>query len=271
MTKKSLFFTLSLLLVFSAWAFAGEGSDTIGACRLQPELRYGYSVTEWETDSVIAVPFTDWDTKAHDYYGQLTWGVHPYVDLVVLVGGRSTCSEPDFDVTGFDTGHVGMFLWGVGVKGTFYRADNGFYFGGGLLFTHAISEDYTIDAIGLPFERYTLKLRPDLHVGWNIKSIGLTPYAGVEYTWGRSVVSMDIGPFDQDIEFELQDPFSLFTGIDYYLNDGLYVNVEGRTNFAGGWGIGTGIGYKFDICGTPPPPPPPPPVIEPKLEPMSKN
>ncbi len=42
MIKKGLVFALFLVMVFSLTAFAGEGSDTIGNCRLQPELRYNY-------------------------------------------------------------------------------------------------------------------------------------------------------------------------------------------------------------------------------------
>ncbi len=35
-----------------------------------------------------------------------------------------------------------MFMWGLGVKTTFFRADNGFYVGGGALFTHSFSRDF---------------------------------------------------------------------------------------------------------------------------------
>ncbi len=51
MFKKSLLLALSLLLVVSFSAFAGEGSDTVGGGKLLPQLRYGYSVTEWDTHS----------------------------------------------------------------------------------------------------------------------------------------------------------------------------------------------------------------------------
>ncbi len=51
MLKKSLFLALSLLLVFSFSAFAGEGSDTVGGGKLLPQLRYGYSVSDWDTVS----------------------------------------------------------------------------------------------------------------------------------------------------------------------------------------------------------------------------
>ena len=36
------------------------------------------------------------------------------------------------------------FMWGIGVRGTFFRSDNGFYVGGGALFTHSRSADYSI-------------------------------------------------------------------------------------------------------------------------------
>ncbi len=272
-----------LVLALSTFAFAGEGSDTIGACKMLPQLRYGYSVSNWETDSAIAFPYTDWDISAHNYYAQLNWGVHPNIDIYALVGGRSVCAESEFDVLTVKTDSVPMFLWGFGVKGTFYRADSGFYVGAGLLFTHSFSDDFSLktyvngvlvsetDEI---FSRYVIKVTPDIHVGWNFKNIGLTPYLGVDYTWGRAITKFEIAPgFSEEIQHDLEHPFGIYGGIDYYLNDKLYINVEGRSNFVNGWGVETGIGYKFDICGAPAPAPEPipAPVIEPKLEPMSQN
>ncbi len=43
----------------------------------------------------------------------------------------------------------------------------------------------------------------------------------------------------------------MFVGLDHYINDRLYLNFEGRTNFNDGWGIEGGIGYMFDICAKP--------------------
>ncbi len=37
-----------------------------------------------------------------------------------------------------------MFMWGLGVKATFFRADNGFYVGGGALFTHSFTDDFDL-------------------------------------------------------------------------------------------------------------------------------
>ncbi len=37
-----------------------------------------------------------------------------------------------------------MFLWGLGFKATFFRADNGLYVGGGVLFTHSFSNDFDL-------------------------------------------------------------------------------------------------------------------------------
>jgi len=260
---------------------SGTGSDTVGVCRLLPQLRYGYSVSDWKTNSEVAEPFTDWDVAAHEYYLQVNWGIHPNVDLIALVGGRTVNAESEFEDVDVKTKSVPMFLWGFGVKGTFYRAPNGFYVGGGLLFTQAFSNDYHykiyvdgtyVDSSEWPYRRSMVKLTPDIHVGWKFEKIGLTPYIGAEYTWGRSVASEQFpDSMDIDIEYELDNPFAMYLGVDYNLNDKLYFNLEGRSNFADSWGVGAGIGYKFDICGAPAPAPAPAPVIEPKLEPMSKN
>ncbi len=279
MIKKTLFFTLSFLLAFSLFAFAGEGSDTVGACKLLPQLRYDYTVTNWDTPSADAGPYRSWDVNAHNYYLQVNWGIFNNVDVIALVGGRSTCSESDFSTFETKTGAVPMFLWGVGLKATFFRADNGFYVGGGALFTHSFSGNYSREVYNngaLLFEtddiytRNVYKLVPELHVGYHFKNIPLTPYVGVDYTWASAHVEYETGG---NIDLHVDNPVFMFTGIDYYFNDKLYVNVEGRGNFVDGWGVGSGIGYKFDICGAPAPAPEPvpAPVIEPKLEPMSQN
>src|SRR4030065_2229832 len=91
MLKKSLLLALSLLLVFSLSAFAGEGSDTVGGGKLLPQLRYGYSATDWVTNN--ATLFADWDFNGHNYYAQVNWGILNNVDLIALVGGRSVSSE----------------------------------------------------------------------------------------------------------------------------------------------------------------------------------
>ncbi len=89
MIKKSFFVTLALMLVFSLSAFAGEGSDTVGGGKLLPQLRYGYSVSDWETHSRQPSVFSHWEVDAHNYYAQVNWGILNNVDLVALVGGRS--------------------------------------------------------------------------------------------------------------------------------------------------------------------------------------
>jgi hypothetical protein len=284
MLKRTLFITLCLVMVFSLSAFAGEGSDTVGGGKLLPQLRYGYSVSKWDTHS-DDVLMKHWDVKAHTYYAQVNWGILDNVDIIALVGGRSAKSEADTVVTFFiplnfaeETDYVPMLMWGVGVKGTFYRADNGFYVGGGALFTNAISDDYSIKLSlngaelfesGDIYHRNVYKLTPEIHAGWRFNN-GLTPYVGADYSWTRSIMESDAG---LNVEYRMRNPFAMFAGIDYLLMDRLYVNVEGRTNFIDGWGIETGLGYKFDLCAkpAPAPAPAPAPVIEPKIEPMSKN
>jgi hypothetical protein len=283
MAKKVLLLTFSLLLVLSVSAFAGEGSDTIGACKLLPQLRYGYTVTNWDTASSEAGPFRSWDAKAHNYYLQANWGLFSNLDVIALVGGRSVCSEADYyasrSIHYVTKTEAPMFMWGVGFKLTFFRA-NGFYVGGGALFTHAISGNYDYktyrngalwnDSPSI-YTRNVYKLVPELHVGYHFKNIALTPYVGVDVVVARAHVEIE---GDGDIDLYVDNPVFMFTGLDYYINDKLYVNVEGRGNFVDGWGVETGVGYLFDICGAPAPEPipePAPPVIEPKLEPMSKN
>jgi hypothetical protein len=277
MLKRALFITLLLVMVFSLSAFAGEGSDTVGGGKLLPQLRYAYSATEWNTTD--AGVFHDWDFGAHDYYAQVNWGVFDNLDIFALVGGRSLHMETEgFEAgVGTMTGNAdttGSLLWGFGVKGTFFRADNGFYVGGGAFFTHSLATDFTFSQYlnGVPageigYELSTYTLTPELHVGYHFKNIGLTPYIGVDYTWSRAMVE------PEGIKLRMDDPVYMFAGIDHYITDRLYLNFEGRTNFGEGWGMGGGIGYLFDICAkpAPAPAPAPAPVIEPKLEPMSKN
>jgi hypothetical protein len=286
MIKKTLFFTLAFVLMFSLFAFAGEGSDTIGACKLLPQLRYSYSVSDWRKFSQDGNTFRNWDTRTNDYYLQANWGIFNNVDVIALIGGESLCAESGqlIGVTAvtfneLKAKHAPMFLWGVGFKATFFRADNGFYVGGGALFTHALSNHFEVDSYvngvhtgETDYTRRDYKLVPELHVGYHFKNIGLTPYLGVDYVWAKSHIE-EVDDEDNDSNYFIEHPVNMFGGLDYFLNDKLYINVEGRTNFIDGWGVGTGVGYLFDICGAPAPAPEPipAPVIEPKLEPMSKN
>jgi hypothetical protein len=278
MLKKSLFVTLALMLVFSLSAFAGEGSDTVGGGKLLPQLRYGYSATEWDTHTLLAGGLSDWDFAAHDYYMQVNWGILNNVDLIGIVGGQSLRMETESGIMEGETDWAPMFMWGLGVKGTFFRADNGFYVGGGALFTHSFGDDinYAEYMNGTLFLTWDVtmsvyRLTPELHAGWHIKDTGLTPYIGVDYTWSKAVGDW-VGAPAGEVKYRMDDPVYMFVGLDHYITDRLYLNVEGRTNFAGGWGIEGGIGYMFDLCAKPvAPAPAPAPVIEPKLEPMSKN
>jgi hypothetical protein len=282
MFKKSLFLALSLVLAVSFSAFAGEGSDTVGGGKLLPQLRYGYSAMEWDTVSGFT-SVRSWDAGAHSYYAQLNWGILNNIDLIGVVGGQSLFIETERAGAYVESDWTPMFMWGLGVKGTFFRADNGFYVGGGALFTHSFSRDcefgqYTaagvlVNAFDVDLNVY--RLTPELHAGWHIGDTGLTPYIGVDYTWlSANSEWVDIAnPANQgEIDYHLDDPVYMFVGLDHYITDRLYLNVEGRTNFTGGWGIEGGIGYLFDICPKPAPPVvEPAPPIEPKLEPMSKN
>jgi hypothetical protein len=273
MFKKSLFLALSLLLAVSFSAFAGEGSDTVGGGKLLPQLRYGYSATEWDTHSPYANNYRNWDFDAHDYYLQVNWGVFNNLDLIALVGGRSLQMSVDFPAPGETDDNVPMFMWGLGVKATFFRADNGFYVGGGALFTHSFADnfDFSLGPLNYHPNMSIYTITPELHAGWHIGDTGLTPYLGVDYTWSKAMTEEWIAA-TSEMKFRMDDPVYMFVGLDHYVTDRLYLNVEGRTNFAGGWGIEGGIGYLFDICAKPvAPAPAPAPVIEPKLEPMSKN
>lgn len=277
MIKKSLLLTLALMLAFSLSAFAGEGSDAVGGGKLLPQLRYGYSVFDWETNDSIF--FTNWDVSTHDYYAQVNWGVLNNLDLIGVVGGRSLSLYSDFHGRQYEelkARNVPAFMWGLGVKGTFFRADNGFYVGGGALFTHTFTKDFDIKVYedGVLDDEFSANLSvymltPEIHAGWHIGDTGLTPYLGADFTWTRAVTEDELG---NELEYRLDNPFFMFAGVDYFVNDRLYINVEGRTNFGDGWGVGTGVGYMFDLCAKPvAPAPAPAPVIEPKLEPMSKN
>jgi hypothetical protein len=283
MLKKSLFLALSLLLAVSFSAFAGEGSDTVGGGKLLPQLRYGYSATDWDTVEITSNG--DWDFNTHGYYLQANWGVLENVELVGLVGGQSFLMESDLGIAHMESDWGSMFMWGLGVRATFYRADNGLYVGGGALFTHSFGSDLDFKGYNgagvlvqeLDVDMNVYRLTPEFHVGWHIGDTGLTPYIGVDYTWLKASSDwVDVAnPANLwESSFHLDDPVYMFVGLDHYITDRLYLNFEGRTNFSGsdGWGIEGGIGYMFDLCAKPvAPAPAPAPVIEPKLEPMSKN
>ncbi len=301
MMRKAFFVSL-IVLVFSLPALAGEGSDTIGACRLMPELRYSYyeiplahdyNVRDFNGDQVD----TAWRTKEHSAVVGVTWGVIDNLDLYTFVGARicSTIEGTADDVlTGttdradlkyvFDLGT--SFTCGLGVRATFWRSPGGFYVGGGASVTYSVThgkkhlrfyEDGvlvldSLDDDGAYFQEQNLAAVADLHVGWNFKGIGLTPYLGGEYRWNKAYVRERsiVLPGHYDLTFREEIPFGVYVGLDYLINNRLYLNLEGH--MVNRWGGSMTVGYQFDICGKPEPvapAPAPAPVIEPKLEPMS--
>ena len=92
MCKKLFMISLALVMLsFSVTAFAGEGSDTIGACKLLPELRYAY----YETPVVFtAAPpnsfryLDNWEVREHNVTLQVNYGVTDYLDVYAFVGAR---------------------------------------------------------------------------------------------------------------------------------------------------------------------------------------
>jgi hypothetical protein len=280
-----------IMMVLSISAFAGEGSDTVGGGKLLPQLRYGYGVSTWKTNDNGAL--TSPEYSSHRYYVQANWGILENVELVALAGGRSsmakdavTVVDPAFILYESETTEwADSFMWGLGARGTFWRSDGGFYLGGGTLFTHTRATDYSATIfLSLeipPFPPITAELNTgdmyrtdiyqltaDLHAGWHLEGVGLTPYVGVDYTWARMVTEYE--GVDGKVDSYPRHPWGIYAGADYFLNDRFYINVEGRSDFADGWGVETGVGYMFDLCKKPAPPEPAPvPVIEPKLEPMS--
>jgi hypothetical protein len=307
MLKKSLLISsISLIaLAFSLPVFAGEGSDTIGACKLQPELRYSYyEIPMYVEGNNNYVNFNgdpvdlDINAKEHTAAVNLTWGACDNLDLYTFVGARiaSTIEDTADDVlvhspivttdVKFVLDRGNSFTCGLGVRATFWRSDAGFYVGGGMSVAYAVThgkkslkyyEDGTLvndslDGRGVYYQEQNLAAVADLHAGWNFKNIGLTPYLGVEYRWNKAYVrvkNISGAAVDPDeITYRGQKPFGVYVGLDYRMKNGLYFNVE--SHMVNRWGGSASVGYVFDLCGAPVVPPVvPEPIIEPKLEPMS--
>ncbi len=283
-----------LVAVFALGALAGEGSDTIGACRLMPELRYSYYETP-VTSSTMAVfrdgtvYHLDWRQKEHDAVAQLNWGVIDNLDLFTFVGAR-ICPTYEGDVTALGDNFVydldlgTGFTCGLGVKGTFWRSPSGFYAGGGASVVYGVSKHKnslkiyvndelmmdTLRDLGAYYIEQNLAVTADLHAGWSFEKIGLTPYVGVEYRWLNAYLTQhQPGVPDVCLNFREKNPVGVYVGVDYLIAKRLTLNLEGH--MINRWGGSLAVGYRFDICGAPEAAAPPAPVIEPKIEPMSKN
>ena len=150
MRSKVFVFFVVLLFILPFYSFAGEGSDTIGACKLLPQIRYAYSDNDYDYhDDRDAQRYDMGEFVRHDIYLQVNYGVCDYFDIYALIGaviidpvtgryyegdGVYTYLKPDYD--------AGL-LWGLGAKGTLYRSDSGFYVGAGIRFTHMqVDGDY---------------------------------------------------------------------------------------------------------------------------------
>jgi hypothetical protein len=285
---KKIFFVSLILLVVSASAFAGEGSDTIGACKLLPQLRYSYYEADMSLnrDTIPSVyDNLDWRKKVHTATLQVNYGIIDNLDVFAFVGARLAGEKSAEEMTvgrgerdfRFDLGSG--FTCGVGVKGTFYRMDNGLYFGGGAAFEYSANTKIrdlettfggitrSDDDSGLHWADSDYTIIADLHAGWAFKKIGLTPYVGVEYLWNREY--MKLIEFDNKYTGSTDTPVGVYVGLDYLVNDRIYFNAEGH--MIDRWGGSVSVGLLFDLCEKPAPAPAPvpAPVIEPKLEPMS--
>ncbi len=69
-----------------------------------------------------------YNLTTHDVYAQLNWGVHPNIDLIGLAGARFDALHADvldIPLAGIninaDYGYSPNFLYGLGVKATFFR------------------------------------------------------------------------------------------------------------------------------------------------------
>jgi outer membrane protein W len=253
MAKKSFFVALGLLLVFPAFLFAGEGSDTIGDENLLLQLRYSYIDNDYDT-KYEELRDDEWDfddITSNSVYLQLDYGITDHIDIYGLIGYRLL----DVDIIverGDDVirGDMDTFLWGVGLKSTFYRADSGFYFGGGLGLTHAFTPSKTKmrwdNNEVYDYHYQELSLTCDLHAGWRFPC-GFNPYFGVEYRYSWMYLEMiDDDEINQNYSgrFEEEHNLGVYAGIDYYLNNKLFFNVEGHV--LDYWGVSASFGYLFD-------------------------
>lgn len=227
--------TIVLIIAFATGVWAGEGSDTVGGGKLLPQLRYGYGVSTWKTnDTITNPPLTSPEYSSHRYYDQANWGILENVELVALAGGKSFTMEDSatlvvpgigFFSTGETTEWADSFMWGLGVRGTFWRSDRGLYVGGGALFTHTRATDYgatffvsaeippippiTMEIVfGDIFRTDIYQLTADLHAGWHIGDTGLTPYAGVDYTWARMHTELAF-PGGNEFDYEPKHPWGI--------------------------------------------------------------
>ena len=275
MWRKIFIVVVGLLFVFPAFTLAGEGSDTIGKCNLLPQLRYSYTSNDFDCEEPGGNIFDFGKYDTHSVYLQVDYGICDYFDIYALVGvsfidpDTSSYDIGDATILSFDLDYDPGIFWGVGVRGTFYRADSGFYVGAGVNFTHMYADltakayinGVLTDSTSGDLNEYNLYA--DLHAGWHFKNIGLTPYIGVEYrqVWAE----LDMGG---RMEMDNHNPVGPYVGFDYYINDRLYINAEGH--MVDRWGANIGIGYLFDICPKPAPTvvTPEPPVTSPTMTPM---
>jgi outer membrane protein W len=255
MARKSFFILVGVLLIFPAFLFAGEGSDTVGDGNLLLQLRYSYIDYDYETDyESFSEGSNDHDFVSHSVFLQADYGLTDYVDVYSLIGYRflDFDIQEDVDPTVDWGGDLDTLLWGIGVKSTFYRADGGFYLGGGLGFTHAFTprKNKVRESNRDEYVRYQeLSLTADLHAGWRFEN-GLNPYFGVEYryTWAYfEQIGSDGGGSSHVIEeddsarYEAENNFGVYAGLDYYVNDRFFLNIEGHV--VDYWGVSASFGY----------------------------
>jgi len=225
---KKIALTALLVTALSISAFAGEGSDTVGGGKLLPQLRYGYSVSAWKTTitgahqpGLFVSPLLRAGQLGHPGKTSSSWaGRRP----VLHDGGFRdfTCYPTDNHFRGRNDRLGRSFMWGLGVRGTSggQTADSISVAArsspipappitGGSFAAYRYSAGPPVIGEGDTgdiFNTDIYQLTADLHAGWHIKSIGLTPYVGVDYTWARMVTEYVLGGFDSRIESDPRHP-----------------------------------------------------------------
>ena len=148
--RKTIITAVLMMMVLSISAFAGEGSDTVGGGKLLPQLRYGYSVSTWETNDswgfrarIIRPTATTRRSTGGSWTTSSSWR-WPEASSFMMEDSTTGGLPPIVILTASEkTEWADSFMWGIGARGTFWRSDGGFYVGGGALFTHTRAADYS--------------------------------------------------------------------------------------------------------------------------------
>lgn len=238
--KKVILLTLGACLGFlTTGANAKTFSQSVGAGNFEANLsaeKYEFDTNMITTTGGYLPPDFNRDFDAPVEREILTlraaYGILNQLDVFAGIGyvneewtGDDKVSTSDYKETGKNP------MFEIGLKGTIFKVlQDKMYFSYLLKYSYLESGEHFsgpnhADSSKAIWQEYNASLE----TGYNFESLGLTPYVGVSYfdIQGRQELNNYASIPNYDSDFENDNNFGCYLGLDYKLNDNVSLDLQG--------------------------------------------